>query len=55
MASLAMILHSRVKADMFYGGHALEHGKLAMEIHDHGKESMIAPMVLVGFFAVFVT
>ena len=45
-----MIMHSRANAGMFYGGYAMDHGKLAMEIHDHGKESIITPMVLVGFF-----
>ena len=43
--SLSMIMHSSVKASMFHGGHAVDHGKSAMEVHDIGKDSMITPMV----------
>ena len=40
-----MIMHSHAKAGMFHGEHAMDHGNPAIENHDHGKESMITPMV----------
>ena len=48
-------MHNHTKAGMLHGGHAMDHGKPAMETHDHDKESMLTPMVSDELFAFLVT
>ena len=50
-----MIMHWGAKAGLFHGKHAMDmdHSKLAMEIHDLIKDSIVTSITLLGFFALF--